>query len=63
MGSSIPYLKRVDFEEWVIEHYPNLFSEWETEAAEFMDIDEWMERTHYNVIAIWHDSLKALGGG
>ena len=51
--SSIPVPERMNFERWVIETHPQLFSEWETEAAEYIDLDDWMEREHCYVTAAW----------
>lgn len=50
-------LENPDFEKWVIETYPDLFSEWELEVSEYLDLDEWLEMEHFGVIAAW-DRLK-----
>jgi hypothetical protein len=55
---SIPVPERVDFEEWVIKVHPDLFSEWETEASEYMDVDEWFERNHYCLVDEWRRAMK-----
>ena len=51
--SVIPALDLPRFEAWIIKTYPSLFGEWEREAAEFVDLDQWLEHNHYTVIDAW----------
>lgn len=51
--SSVPIDKRLDFERWLINAYPKLFSEWELEASEYMDVDDWIEENYYAILKEW----------
>lgn len=41
------------FEQWLLQTYPGLFSEWELEACEWLDLDEWLDKEHYRVLDEW----------
>lgn len=41
------------FEQWLLETHPALFAEWESEASEWLDLDEWLDREHYYVLVEW----------
>ncbi len=49
--SAISAYDKPEFERWVIQHYPKIFSAFEvSSAAEYMDLDEWAERNHGDII-------------
>jgi len=43
----------LEFEKWLLDNYPDLFSEWELEACEWLDLDEWLNLEHWEVLAEW----------
>lgn len=55
------------FEQWLLQNHPDLFEEWELEASEFLDLDEWLDRQHYWVLRKWwqrsRDVAEAGAGG
>lgn len=53
------------FEQWLLEMYPDLFTEWELEASQWLDLDEWLAREHYHVLDEWWKHRKGdapIGG-
>ena len=66
MSSINPFDKPI-FERWVILNYPQIFENYElSEAAEYLDLDEWLERcTAYQVIIEWrkHRAAQQREGG
>ncbi len=47
------------FEQWLLQTYPRLFSEWELEASEWLDLDEWLDKEHYQVLDEWQEFRSA----
>jgi len=47
------------FERWVETTYPDVFSEWETEASEFLDLHEWLDYAHPHVLQAWREHSMA----
>jgi hypothetical protein len=45
--------KRQKFEEWLEKFYPETWSEWELEASEWIELDEFLERHHYEILGEW----------
>lgn len=51
-----------EFEQWLLERYPGLFSEWELEACEWLELDEWLGKEHWEVLDEWwrHKRAEAI---
>lgn len=46
------------FEQWLLHNHPDLFDEWELEACEWLELDEWLWKEHYEVLDGW-DRFRA----
>lgn len=47
------------FEQWLLETHPELFTEWELEACEWLDLDKWLDKEHYQVLDEWQKFRSA----
>lgn len=47
------------FERWVEATHPDVFSEWEAEASEFLDLHEWLDYAHPYVLQAWREYSMA----
>jgi len=43
------------FEKWVLEYYADEFDEWELEASEWIELDEFIWRNYPEIIYKWRE--------
>jgi hypothetical protein len=42
-----------ELEKWLEKYYPRVWSDWEDEASEWIELDEFMVRHHYAILEEW----------
>jgi hypothetical protein len=53
MSGKVSMEYNLQFEHWVEINYPKIFSQWENEASELMDLDEWLYSQYPNIFRAW----------
>jgi len=56
-------MKTPEFYTWVLKTHPALFEDWELEASEWVDLDEWLKREAAHVIEEWNTFCRTKPGG
>jgi len=47
------------FEQWLLATHEDLFEEWELEACEWIELDDWLDKEHYEVLNEWDEFRDA----